>query len=33
MEVYVFFKLANSVEKQLLDFRNASVSHCLEIRY
>ena len=25
---HVFFKCANSVEKQLLNFRNASVSHC-----
>ena len=24
----MFFKRANSVEKQLLSFRNASVSHC-----
>ena len=24
----VFFKSANSVEKQLLNFRNVSVSHC-----
>ena len=24
----MFFKRANSVEKQLLNFRNASVSHC-----
>ena len=24
----MFFKCANSVEKQLLNFRNASVSHC-----
>ena len=27
-ETYVFFKPANSVEKLLLNFRNASVSHC-----
>ena len=26
--MYVFFKHANSVEKQLSNFRNASVSHC-----
>ena len=25
----MFFKDANSAEKQLLNFRNASVSHCL----
>ena len=24
----MFFKSANSVEEQLLNFRNASVSHC-----
>ena len=24
----MFFKHANSVQKQLLNFRNASVSHC-----
>ena len=24
----MFFKCANSVEKQVLNFRNASVSHC-----
>ena len=24
----MFFKCANSVEKQLLNFKNASVSHC-----
>ena len=24
----MFFKRANSVEQQLLNFRNASVSHC-----
>ena len=28
-ERYMFFKRANSVEKQLLNVRNASVSHCL----
>ena len=27
-ETYVFFKNSNSVEKQLLNFRNTSVSHC-----
>ena len=27
-EMYVFFKRANSVEKLLLNFRNAFVSHC-----
>ena len=27
-ETYVFFKLENSVEKQLLNFKSASVSHC-----
>ena len=27
-EKYVFFKCANSAEKQLLNFRNGSVSHC-----
>ena len=26
--MYWFFKCTNSVEKQLLNFRNASVSHC-----
>ena len=30
-ETYVFFKRANSVEKQLLNFRNTSVSHCFGI--
>ena len=27
-ETYAFFKGANSVEKQLLNFKSASVSHC-----
>ena len=27
LETYVFFKRANSVEKQLLNSRNTSVSH------
>ena len=29
----MFFKRANSVEKQLLNFRNASFSHCFRIKF